>query len=394
MTTIHVDIVIFGGGIAGLWLLNRFQSLGYRVILLESDAIGAGQTVCSQGIIHGGMKYSLKGQLTDATKSIAMMPARWQACLKSQGEIDLSGVNVLSENHYFWSPKKLTAKLLGFFAKQMLNANLQQLKTSDQPSIFQQENFKGVVYRLNEQVLDVNSLLASLMNKTQQSIYKIDAKDYQFFLTESGSIDTISFTPKNEENFSVQPKQVIFSAGAGNENLLTQLGVSKPPMQCRPLHMVLVKHKYPLPLYAHCLGYGSKPRVTITTHQHEDGDWIWYIGGDLAESGVDFDKESQIIRAQQEIKQVLPWVDLSNAVWTSFLIDRAEQHQENGQRPDNVFVAHEKNYSVVWPTKLALTPQLSEIIEQLAITPSGLADEIKLALPRPLIAKPIWDQLF
>ena len=56
--TIQTDIAIIGGGIAGLWLLNRLRDQGFCAILFESDAIGAGQTGVAQGIIHGGMKYA------------------------------------------------------------------------------------------------------------------------------------------------------------------------------------------------------------------------------------------------------------------------------------------------------------------------------------------------
>ena len=34
--TVTVDVAIFGGGIAGLWLLNRLRAEGYSALLLES----------------------------------------------------------------------------------------------------------------------------------------------------------------------------------------------------------------------------------------------------------------------------------------------------------------------------------------------------------------------
>ena len=40
---IEKDIVILGGGIAGLWLLNRLRNAGYAAVLLESTALGTGQ---------------------------------------------------------------------------------------------------------------------------------------------------------------------------------------------------------------------------------------------------------------------------------------------------------------------------------------------------------------
>ena len=49
-----VDVVIFGGGAAGLWTLDELHRAGRSVVLLESGDLGAGQTIASQGIIHGG----------------------------------------------------------------------------------------------------------------------------------------------------------------------------------------------------------------------------------------------------------------------------------------------------------------------------------------------------
>ena len=48
-------IIIIGGGIAGLWMLNRLRAEGYDVMLLEKNQLGAGQTIASQGMIHGGI---------------------------------------------------------------------------------------------------------------------------------------------------------------------------------------------------------------------------------------------------------------------------------------------------------------------------------------------------
>ena len=57
----RLDALIFGGGAAGLWLLDRLSRDGHHVVLLEARSLGMGQTVASQGIIHGGLKYTLSG---------------------------------------------------------------------------------------------------------------------------------------------------------------------------------------------------------------------------------------------------------------------------------------------------------------------------------------------
>src|SRR5580700_5954967 len=114
--TIKTDILIVGGGIAGLWLLNLLKKRGFSVVLLESDALGSGQTGKSQGIIHGGMKYALQGILTPAAKAMSHMPTVWKQCLEGHGEINLSQVPILSSKQYLWSTASLGSKLASFVA--------------------------------------------------------------------------------------------------------------------------------------------------------------------------------------------------------------------------------------------------------------------------------------
>src|SRR5690606_19834973 len=57
-----LDAVVIGGGIAGLWVLDRITAAGYSSLLLERAALGARQTIASQGIIHGGAKYEAEGK--------------------------------------------------------------------------------------------------------------------------------------------------------------------------------------------------------------------------------------------------------------------------------------------------------------------------------------------
>ena len=70
----HLDIAIFGAGIAGLWTLAHLQQAGYRVALFERHALGGVQSIASQGIIHGGTKYALTGKLTGSAMAIGEMP--------------------------------------------------------------------------------------------------------------------------------------------------------------------------------------------------------------------------------------------------------------------------------------------------------------------------------
>jgi glycerol-3-phosphate dehydrogenase len=98
-SVISTDVLIVGAGVAGLWLNARLRRQGFSTVLVESASLGGGQSVKSQGIIHGGAKYALHGALTGASEAIADMPRRWREALAGNGELDLSGVRLLSEAH-------------------------------------------------------------------------------------------------------------------------------------------------------------------------------------------------------------------------------------------------------------------------------------------------------
>jgi glycerol-3-phosphate dehydrogenase len=83
--TLQVDVAILGGGIAGLWLLARLRQAGYSTLLLESQALGAGQTIASQGIIHGGLKYAIDLKLGGASAPALMEPVR-STCARQKSQ--------------------------------------------------------------------------------------------------------------------------------------------------------------------------------------------------------------------------------------------------------------------------------------------------------------------
>jgi glycerol-3-phosphate dehydrogenase len=112
----NVDIVIVGGGIAGLWLLNDLRNRGYSALLLEAAALGAGQTMASQGMIHGGIKYSLAGALSGASEAIAEMPDHWRRCLRGAGAVDLRRARILSDHFYLWSTGAVAGRMTAFLA--------------------------------------------------------------------------------------------------------------------------------------------------------------------------------------------------------------------------------------------------------------------------------------
>ena len=386
---LSTDVLIVGGGVAGLWLNARLRRQGFATVLVENASLGGGQSVKSQGIIHGGAKYALHGALTGASEAIADMPRRWREALAGNGELDLTGVRLLSDAHYLWSPGSLAGNITSFFASKAVRGRVDQVKGEQLPPALQHPKFKGKVYRLAELVLDVPSLISRLSELAGDGLLAAERIEP---LQENGEL--IGLRVDGRE---IRAQRIILSAGRGNAELLSSLGLSQPSQQLRPLHMVLVKGPTLKPLYAHCLGGGPKPRVTVTTHPAADGQWVWYLGGDLAEAdGVTRDETSQIKAAQKELSDLLPWVDLSSAQWATLRVERAEPAQSGLVRPDNAFVHEQNKLLVGWPTKLALAPDFADRVlaalsrDGIQPTPHAPLPE----LPRPAIAAPAWEELF
>ncbi|ANY89695.1 MULTISPECIES: NAD(P)/FAD-dependent oxidoreductase [Pseudomonas] len=387
-SAISTDVLIVGAGVAGLWLNARLRRLGYSTVLVERASLGGEQTIKSQGIIHGGTKYALHGALTGASEAIADMPRRWREALAGDGELDLGHTRILSEAHYLWSPGTLAGNLTSFFASKAVRGRVDQVKGDQLPPALQDRAFKGKVYRLAELVIDVPSLLANLAELAGDSLL---AGERIAPLKEGEELVGLRVDDRE-----IRAQRIVLSAGAGTEALLQSLGLSQPAMQRRPLHMVMAKGPNLKPLYAHCLGGGPKPRVTVTTHPAANGQWVWYLGGDLAEAeGVAREPAAQIAAAQKEIAGLLPWVDQSQLHWATLRVERAEPAQSGLVRPDNAFLADQQRLLVGWPTKLALAPDFTDRVlaslDRDGIRPSAqpnLAD-----LPRPALGVPAWEQL-
>lgn len=403
--TVETDVVVIGGGIAGLWLFRTLNTLGYRAVLLEQDSLGGGQTIKSQGIVHGGTKYTLTGQLTNASQAIAGMPDRWRNALAGEGDVadpDLSEARILSEYHYLWSPGDIGSRMTSFFASKALRGRVDRLSKDRFPAIFKHDGFRGKVYQLNEIVLDIATVTQALVQGLEDKTVKVDWSEQgnaRLNKDSQGNIDSIELTEANGENVLLKARRYVLAAGEGTEALLNTWGVKAPKMQVRPLHMVMVRHKHPEPIYAHCLGTTPLPRITVTSHPDSDGKWVWYLGGGIAEDGVKQSAEALIATAKKEMKALLPWVDLDQAEWDTLRVNRAEPKQNRLLRPDAAFCQPVANGIVTWPTKLALAPNLSDevirLLQEDNIRPAG--DEtfsIPEGFSRPVICPNFWQGHF
>jgi len=392
MEEIGVDVAVLGSGVAGLWTAARLRASGRSVVVLECAGLGGVQTLASQGIIHGGTKYALLGKLTHASEAIAEMPARWRACLSGEGELDLREVGLLAENQLLWASEAMASRLVGFFASRSMRSRNDPLPRERFPPPFDTPMFRGALYRLAEPVLDTASLVAALARMLEGAVVAI-APDSHVDLV-AGRTPEARVTLIDGVRLRVRAECLVLAAGAGNARLLRALGTREPEMQLRPLHMVMVRG--PLPsLFAHCLGASTNPRITVTSHRDLSENSVWYLGGELAESGVDRDRDAQLETAKAELVELLPWMSLAGTEWASYSVARAEPRQSDGRRPDHCFVSGGEGYIVAWPVKLAFAPLLADEvcrrIDDLGLPPARRTVPSFPAWRSPDLAPRPWD---
>jgi glycerol-3-phosphate dehydrogenase len=372
------DIIIFGGGIAGLWIGNTLKRARYNVILIEKEKLGAGQTLASQGMIHGGQKYVLQGVMTPHAAAAARMPQRWQAGFEGRGEVDLTGVRFLSETQIMWPAGSLVSAAAVLAAATLVNADCRRLKQTDYPEALRKRKFNGPVYSLPEKVVDVRSVIAALSQSLEGAILKGEITG----ITADGEVAV--------SGERLRAQLVIFAAGAGNERALEMLNVAERLTQRRPLRQVMIR---PLPyaLYAHGIANNGRPRISVTSHANGHGEYVWYLGGAVAETGANMDAAAALRFARQELDQIFPELDWSGREWATWYGDRAEPLDARGELPVGPFVRQYGRILVVWPTKLTFVPALADrVFERLNGMDPG-AGSPPPPLPRAEIGPYPWE---
>jgi glycine/D-amino acid oxidase-like deaminating enzyme len=393
---LRTEVLLVGGGVAGLWTLRRLLAAGVDALLVEPRALGTGQTIAAQGIVHGGIKYTLAGTLTGASEAIQHMPGRWRAALAGTDPVDLSGLEPTCDHYCLWSNGGLRDRLGSFLASRALRGRVEALRREAFPPFFRTEAFRGQVFRLEDFVVDTHALLERLARPAADRILHGTVTGAQ---AQGGRIEALHLTtPVGEAR--VRADSVVLTAGTGNEALLATLGARGPAMQRRPLEQVLLRLRWPHPLFAHCITDITRPepRLTVTTHPLGGDEQVWYVGGAVATRPAP-SPEARIARLRDDCARVLPWVDLSQARAATIAVDRAEARQAGGLRPDQAWVGRADglaNVLVGWPTKLALAPDLADRV----LAGLGLAVDAVVSGPGPgpvpdppEIARPVWDAL-
>ncbi len=384
----RLDLLIFGGGAAGLWCLDRFRRAGYLAILLEAAALGRGQTIQAQGIIHGGGKYALRGVRDfTAVRVTREMPERWLRSLAGDIKPDLRGTQVLSDQCHLWLPRgSIAARALSWgFMSLLAQGGLLSTPPKQLPDSMWPEALRGsafAVYAMAEPVVATGSLLHTLARPYRKWILSYDVSTLDFAGEQVQIADAL-----------FQPRSIVFAAGEGNAELMLRAGIHGDLMQRRPLKMVLLRGTALPVLFGHCIMRG-KTQLTITTPTQG----IWQVGGEIAEQLAHQENlEEARQAAMREVRRCLPGLDFSSVEIAIYPATRAEARTAEQKRPSGVHVSRVAPRIVVgWPTKLSMAPILAEEIFALVsaeLKQPGDYEEPSVPWPTPPVARYPWEEI-
>ncbi len=372
MVTVHRQVIIVGAGIAGLWALRRLVAAGYDAILLEKEAIGAGQTLGAQGILHGGVKYGLDGSNREIAEKLRSLPPIWLECLAGKREPSLAAARTLSPCQHLWAADSWLARVGATVGARAMQGEVKKLPREEWPAALREGGHKGAVYELEETVIEVKSVLAALAGPVHDRILQAVIDEYE--VDAAGALMALQCG-----GVRLTAGVFLFTSAIGNEAAALAAGLGNAVTQRRPLKQVMVRGALP-ELFGHCVTATPKPVVTITSHPMGD-DKVWYLGGGIAEDATGMPDEEAMRHARKKLSGIFPDFRWEGLEWACWKVDRAEPNAAS-RLPDGPALLERGNTALAWPTKLVYAPALAD--QALEFTARHLTPGVMATDPIPL----------
>ncbi len=389
---INTDVLIIGGGVQGLWLLNELRRLDYSALLLERERLGGDQTCHSHVYIHQGYLYrdnqdGLIERLRDTQE--AWKEWRKNAFAKEGSLFGWINKGAAEMKKKFWEgvvlscePATLPPALAGSEITTLL-------KTPE--FCLNGENLVGELQRENA---DFVSLIRQIKSVT------LDA--------DLERVEEVEVEMRKDEYLIFRPKVLVFTAGSGNQELLDLISIKYPgaqerlqkAQQIRRSHMLVVKGKKER--FAPLTGvFPELDGLFIAARENEDdGSVVWLVSNFKIQS-----LGAWLEGVIANLKRLSPlYFDersvLENLEFGVYEAPKAER-RTNGDIPYEERIENFgfQNLWTVWPTKLTLAPRASrelteEIKKRIKPSRSWIAPQSWVDLCQtPEVAKERWQEI-
>jgi hypothetical protein len=384
---IGLDVLIVGGGITGLWLLNELHQRHYSAVLLERRELGGEQTNHSHVYLHRGYMYrsvSLAAGLTGVN-------TRWRDWLDERNPVYGAGPSYFG----FWNSDNALEKV-AFWDHPALRLPHDEAPL---PLALRGGEVK-VLYRSREICLDGHWLVSQLSLNVSRFIQRIDRIN-AIVRNPLRTVNTVHVTLPDGVIRTFLPKALVLTAGAGNQALLHQMSGGDPELlgalqgaqQIRLAHMLVVRGKRNT--LAPLTGVFADLGGLFIVSRNLENEVVWLISDDrsppvwFADDWTAHDTRRWLPNVLASLERLAPNYFGTDSLksrleWGVYAAPKAEG-KAAGFLPSEVRTEQcgMDNVVAVWPSKLTLAPKATEDV-------LGLLQQPGFRLNTPLPFSVAW----
>jgi hypothetical protein len=361
---IELDVLIIGGGVMGLWLLNALHQERYAALLLERRELGGEQTCHSHVYIHQGHLY----REVDLAVHLLDVRRTWEQWVRQRQP----QYGVTPSYFGFQNPADATERTR-LWTDPRLGLTYEPVPV---PSPLQGGVIR-VVLQSPEICLDGASLVRKLSYHVRRYISRIEEVRDVRVNAASGAVETVVVRMPRRVDLTFRPRALLLTAGAGNQALLhlasggrhPWLGRVQDVQQIRKSHMLVIKgktgHLPPL------TGVFPSLRGLFIVSRVSSGETVWlvsdYTGPTLVfvEDGLVYDARWWLPGVVAALRRLAPRVFRypERLQWGVYEAPKAEG-RAGGSLPheERVEPCGFTNLWTIWPTKLTLAPKVSHTV--------------------------------
>lgn len=369
------DVLIIGGGVMGLWLLNDLQNAGYSALLLEHREVGGGQTLHSHSYIHQGTTYRESALIQE----LQTVRQDWDTWLTGRAP----EYGYLPSYIGFVNPADAEMRKVLWQSAGLTPEH------SPLPPVLNRGKIQ-VLLKSPELCLNGEWLISELVSRVGEFATRSKAVNAIRINRATDRVEEVHVSLESSKEVIFQPRTLVLAAGAGNQMLLElassghrpYLGRVGDAQQIRKAFMLVIEGKKgdlePLTgIFPDLRGL-----FIVSRELKEENGVIWLVS-DYTSMGIAFIEDWMTYDARWWLEGVLPALqELAPRVmdnkqrlrWGVYAAPKAEG-KAGGFLPNDPRIEdfRFRNLWAVWPTKLTLAPKASRL----------LVDRIRECVPDP-----------